>query len=171
MQYINTFYISGLPGNLKPGLTQIKIRKSGLEIHKVFIDWRFVSDAEISYEVKESAVSAGKAVAGAVLAGGVGAVVGGMMGGKKVESYLRISYQTRNGTNSLLLAGNNSQRILKATQNRLQKHRKQIPSNTTSGQMSERKPAGKAFLYWYFALYRYSYKLLRRLWVSHKPTE
>jgi len=93
------------------------------------------------------------------------------MGGKKVDSYLRINYQTTDGTNDLLLTGNNSQRILKAIQSRLKKHPQQSLSNNNLAQIPERKPVIKAFLFWYFALYRYSYKLIKKLITKRRSSD
>jgi len=51
----------------------------------------------IEHDVSGKEFSAGKAVAGAVLAGGVGAIAGAAMGGKKVSSVLTVSYANELG--------------------------------------------------------------------------
>lgn len=56
-----------------------------------------ITDMEIRHEVGHKQLSAGKAVTGAVLAGGIGAVVGGTMGGKKISSYLTVKYVSEQG--------------------------------------------------------------------------
>lgn len=56
-----------------------------------------ISSMTIEHEVSDKEISAGKAVAGAVIAGGFGAIIGGAMGGKKVSSVLTVNYANANG--------------------------------------------------------------------------
>lgn len=56
-----------------------------------------ITSLSIEHKVAEKQLSAGKALGGAVLAGGVGMAVGAAMGGKKVSSVLTVVYANENG--------------------------------------------------------------------------
>jgi len=91
MKYV-VFYLSGCTELRKPGQTKITVDRKGIKLHGQFIAWENVKDAQVKYEVVNKGGSVGKAVAGGVVAGGAGAIVGGMMGGKGVDTYLHVIY-------------------------------------------------------------------------------
>lgn len=120
MRYYTT-YISGLPVPHKPGFTNAIITRKGLKVFGQTIAWGDIVSSDVTYEVKDKSVSAGKAVAGAVIAGPVGAIVGGMLGGKGVDSYLKVTYRAVSGQNELLLAGKSSDTVNKAINKHINK--------------------------------------------------
>lgn len=61
------------------------------------IPWERISSVSVEHRVMDKEFSAGGAAAGAILAGGIGAIVGGAAGGKKVSSMLTVEYANRNG--------------------------------------------------------------------------
>jgi hypothetical protein len=80
--------------NKRPGLANISIKKDFINIElrkKIFYDQ--ILNMSVDYDVSDKVLSGGKAVAGAVIAGPLGALVGLSMGGKKVSTVLTIEYR------------------------------------------------------------------------------
>lgn len=61
------------------------------------LPWGCINLVNVEHRVVDKEFSAGGAAAGAVLAGGIGAIIGGAAGGKKVSSILTVEYTNRNG--------------------------------------------------------------------------
>lgn len=162
MKYTIT-YISGSPKQHRPGIANVSVTRQGLKIFGTTIRWTDIKKSAIEYETKDSSVSAGKAVAGAVLAGGVGAIVGGMMGGMKVTVYLRIDYTIGSQPEQLVVCGNASEKVNKIINRKIQQAVPVIEGQIVQASKSDDKSAFARFIYWYFALYRYSYRIIKKL--------
>lgn len=102
MKY-TVFYISGLTELHKPGQTRIVVDRKGIKLHRQFIDWESVRDAQVKYEVVNKGGSIGGALIGEALAGTAGAVVGGMGGKKGVDTYLHVAYAIEGEEHELLM--------------------------------------------------------------------
>lgn len=95
------FFISTNDPTIKfrrPGRVNVSINadRFKIELFKT-IPLERITAITIQHDVSDKELSAGKAIAGAVLAGGVGAIAGAAMGGKKVSSMLTVSYANERG--------------------------------------------------------------------------
>lgn len=110
------FYSGGLDLMPRPGKYQLRLSKGHISLAPTFrapdakkfkIAATNLRGIALDYEISEKQLSAGKAIAGAVIAGGVGAIAGASMGGKKVTPTLVISFVDDGGNNKQLpLEGN-----------------------------------------------------------------
>lgn len=130
--YYSIFYLSGLPKAHKPITANLHVTRDGLKLFGWKLPWKSVIGSEISYEVTDSPVSAGKAVAGAILAGGIGAVVGGALGGNKVKTILKIAYSSPAGEQQLVVTGQKCEQAHKAIEKRLAKSSPTVPKTPVS---------------------------------------
>ena len=100
MRY-SAFFISTTDQTIKfrkPRRVNISIKPARFKIELVkAITLNQITAMAVRHDVSDKEFSAGKAVAGAVLAGGVGAIAGAAMGGKKVSSVLTVSYANELG--------------------------------------------------------------------------
>lgn len=97
------YYLSGGKREM-PGRVNVSVRRKDFNVELMqHIPYADIVEVSLQYEVKDKQLSAGKAVAGAVLFGGVGMVAGAAMGGKKVESVLKIKYRIGAEQKELLL--------------------------------------------------------------------
>ncbi len=95
------FYMGTDPNDPKPGKQRLELHGKGIKLgqfKKRFISKDQITKTEVGYEVNQRSLSPGGAVAGAVLAGGIGAVAGAAMGGKKVEPHVTITYKDGSGS-------------------------------------------------------------------------
>ena len=107
----NTFYEGGLSYLPKPGKYQLKLSKGKITIQstsslstKLVLPVSSIQSASVSYITQDKQFSAGKAIAGGILAGGVGAIAGAAMGGKKVVPSLHLTFtDTGNNSHELIL--------------------------------------------------------------------
>lgn len=119
------FYGGGLDIMPRPGKYQIRLSKGHISIVPTFrapdakkfeIPASNLKGVSLDYEITERQLSAGKAIAGGIIAGGVGAIAGASMGGKKVTPTLVISFVDDSGNEKqLLLEGNkldNAQKMM-----------------------------------------------------------
>ena len=122
MRY-RAFYYSG--GNTpKPGPINIIITGKGVKLTigmKQFIDYKDIDSTSIEYKVIEKEFSAGKAVAGGILFGGIGALAGGAMGGEKAKSYLTIKYRMNGESKELLLTSPVTEKLKKLIDQHVEK--------------------------------------------------
>lgn len=162
MKYTIT-YISGSPVQHRPGIANVSVTRTGLKLFGNVISWDAIRKSSIEYQTKESSVSAGKAVAGAVLAGGVGAIVGGMMGGVKVTVVLKVDYLLGSQEEQLVMYGNAGEKINKIINGKIQRNAQVIDAQPVITAKTEQRSALSKFVYWYFALYRYSYRVIKKL--------
>lgn len=104
MRY-KAFYYSG--GNTdKPGPINIVVARKGIKLTigmKQFISYSDITNASNDYRVIDKEFSAGKAVAGGILFGGLGALAGGAMGGEKVKAFLKLRYRFGTEEKELIL--------------------------------------------------------------------
>lgn len=104
MKY-TVFYISGLTELHKPGQTRIAVDSKGIKVHKQFIGWDTVRDAQVKYEVVNKSGSVGGAIVGGALAGTVGAIAGSSMNEKGVDTYFHIIYTVGDQEYELIMIG------------------------------------------------------------------
>lgn len=101
MQRYPAFFISTNDATIKfrrPCRVNLMVKRNIFKIELFAkIPVERISSINVQHDVADKQLSAGKAVAGAVIAGGVGAIVGGAMGGKKVTSVLTVNYANTNG--------------------------------------------------------------------------
>ena len=110
------FYGGGLELMPRPGKYQLRLSKGHISVVPTFnapdankfrIPASSLRAVSLDYEITDKQLSAGKAIIGGVIAGGIGAIAGASMGGKKVTPTLVISFVDDNGNNmQLLLEGN-----------------------------------------------------------------
>lgn len=115
-----------------------------------------ITSMTVKHDVSDKELSAGKALGGAVLAGGVGMAVGAAMGGKKVSSVLIIKYANENGevcTN--LIECKNSFRI-KELFDKYQTRSQPVTQKPT-------KPHNKTFKRYLTIYFTWPYQLLKKL--------
>jgi hypothetical protein len=96
MSTYSVFYLDGLSRLIRPSKTLITLNGSGIKIHKEIISWPNVMSLVIDYKVGDQQGSIGGAIAGDLIAGQAGAIVGGMRSVKKVEPYIFITYEYEN---------------------------------------------------------------------------
>lgn len=117
--------MGGNPDLPKPGKYKIEIHKDGIQIlqplksNKVFVPNSQITDVSVSYDVKDKSLSVGKAIAGDLIAGPLGAIAGAAMGSKKVEPHLVISQKDASGqVHQFVLVTKQAEKI----QKKIQKH-------------------------------------------------
>jgi len=98
---------------MRPSYTGMSLNKSGITIHRQRIEWPDVTSLDITYNVGEQAGSVGGALAGKFIAGDVGAIVGGMRSTKKVEPYVRITYEYDGEPYELLVISPTAEKLQK----------------------------------------------------------
>lgn len=121
----NIFYSGGIPQLPKPGKYQLRLSKKAAKLVPLFngpnalklvIPVANLKSVSLNYDIEDKQMSAGKAIVGGVLAGGVGAIAGASMGTKKVIPNLHIIFTDDQGNEQLLsLAGQkleNAQNIM-----------------------------------------------------------
>ncbi len=121
------FYLGTDPSLRKPGEYSLSIKGDHIRLQEPLKNKRFgisvpysqITDVSTSFEVKDKSVSYGKAVAGDILAGPIGAIAGAGMGKKKVEPSLVISYTTETGEQRQIVANYKHAELL---QKKIQKH-------------------------------------------------
>jgi hypothetical protein len=96
----DVFYMGTDTNSPKPGKQRLELRKNGIKLGVFKL--RFISSnqlikADVSYQVLGQQMSVGGAVAGELLAGGIGAIAGASRGSKKVESCVTIFYKDESG--------------------------------------------------------------------------
>ena len=104
-------YIAGGQNLHTPGNKNLLFVKEGVKVEvpvlfskeKDVLIWENIQRADIKEDVEKNLVSIGKAIAGGVLFGGVGALIGAATGSKKVVTSLFISYLTASNENKLLI--------------------------------------------------------------------
>lgn len=156
----NVFYYSGLPHNQKPGKLPLYVKKDHIKLAGRTIRYSEIENIDLKYELGEKNVSVGKAVAGAVLAGGVGAVLGGMSGGKKVDTYLLISYEAEGQPHDLILTALQTS-VLKVAIEKRWNRSKAMPVVTPSLSVAQPERPKRSLLYWYFTPYRWLWSLVK----------
>ncbi len=110
------FYSGGLDLMPRPGKYQLRLSKRHISVVPTFrapdakkfeIPVSNLKGVSLDYEITDRQLSAGKAIVGGVIAGGVGAIAGASMGGKKATPSLVISFIDETGSEKLLpLEGN-----------------------------------------------------------------
>ncbi len=114
MRY-KVFYYGG--GNTeRPGPINIITKNDGLKLSigiKQFISYSDIQSVKIDYQVLEKEMSAGKAVVGGLLFGGVGALAGGALGGQKVKQFLKVKYTLESEEKELVLGTNIAEKLKK----------------------------------------------------------
>lgn len=145
------FYIRGLAFDQKPGPTNLIVTSRFLKMKNQKILWRDIKNVDIKHEVVEKSTSVGGAVVGGIIAGGVGAVIGGMSGGKAVNSYIVITYTLDEHDYSLVMQSRQADAIIKNLRKRLTKYR----SNELNSNVAKSTPAKpkRSLLQWYFLPY------------------
>ncbi|MDQ5970113.1 MAG: hypothetical protein QG593_630 [Patescibacteria group bacterium] len=156
----NVFYYSGLPHNQKPGKQPMYIKKSYIKLAGHTINYSDIKNIDVKYEIGEKNVSAGKAIAGGVLFGGVGAVLGGMSGGKKVDTYLIVSYVSDGQPYDLILTAIQTNVVKVAIEKRWKKSKSASVVEPSEPVAQIAKPK-KSLLYWYFTPYRWLWNLVK----------
>lgn len=151
------FYVDGLPTKHRPGHTNITINGYGINAHRQQVVWSQIQNSEITYEVIDKSASAGKALAGAVLAGGVGAVIGGLSGGKGVNTYLVVNYLANGEPKQLTFTGNTCEKAQKTIAKRLAKYKQKEATKPPKVP----RTAKHGFMYYYLSFYRWTYRLYR----------
>lgn len=100
---IHAFYVSGGIKD-RPMPVNLIINKSGIKIEFMQqIPYEDIIEVQTTYDVKDKQLSAGKAVVGGLVFGGLGAIAGASLGGKKVESTLRILYKIEDEQRTMVL--------------------------------------------------------------------
>lgn len=95
MRYSTSFYSTNDETiKRRPGIVNIGLKRDCLkiELYRKKIPYDRIQNVTTDREVTKKDLSAKKALAGAVLAGPAGAVVGAVMGGKKVLSTIKFEY-------------------------------------------------------------------------------
>jgi len=110
------FYSGGLELMPRPGKYQLRLSKGHISIVPTFkapdakkfnVSASNLKGVSLDYEITDRQLSPGKAIVGGVIAGGVGAIAGASMGGKKATPTLVISFVDDNGNDRQLpLEGN-----------------------------------------------------------------
>jgi len=96
-------YMSGIPRQPVPKPQTVSVERDGLKIFKQLIRWQDMTNIAINNSVGGNGFSVGKAIAGDMLAGGIGALAGGMSGKRKFDTFVQISYTLGSETNALVL--------------------------------------------------------------------
>lgn len=82
----------------RPGAINIAINSRYLDIvRRKKIPLKSITSLTVEHKVTDKELSAGGALGGAILAGGIGMAIGAAAGGKKVSSILTIVYNNENG--------------------------------------------------------------------------
>lgn len=121
------FYLGTDPLLSKPGEYNLSIKGDHIRLQEpmknkkfgISIPYSSITDVNTSYDVKDKSVSYGKAIAGDILAGPIGAIAGAGMGKKKVEQSLVINYTTETGQQRQLVANTKHAELLVK---KIQKH-------------------------------------------------
>lgn len=158
------FYVEGLLQQVRPGTTNLWTKKSGIKLHGQFIAWADLKDFKIDYKISDQQGSVAGAAAGAIIAGGAGAIVGGMRNSKKVEPYVTLSYVVGTENRNLTFISRKAEDIQKEYLKRVRKiaeyPQTQLDAvNPQPSQESKLKKAGKI----YFSPYTYSFKAIKKL--------
>ena len=104
----NLFYTGGVSQLPKPGKYQLRLSKKDILVlipttsNKLSIPKENLISISLDYDVADKELSAGKAIAGGLIAGSVGAIAGASMGGKKVTPTLRIHFIDDTGNEQVL---------------------------------------------------------------------
>lgn len=138
-RFDDLFYISGSQSTAikQPGnMFHLKLTLKGLllfqsvGIHaaftkrKDFIAWEKVIGVETVHNVGNSSFSAGGAIAGEIMLGTLGAIAGGLSGGKKVDSLVIIRYKSDAGdVKDLVISARNAEKIKDKVIKQLQKRK------------------------------------------------
>ena len=104
MRYKMFYYGGGITA--KPGPINMAFTKEGMKFSiglKQSINYDDIKSVQVEYQVREKGFSAGKAAAGGVLFGELGAIAGGALGGEKVVSFLKITYLLNGDERELVL--------------------------------------------------------------------
>lgn len=158
------FYVKGLLQQVRPGTTNLWTKKSGIKLHGQLIAWSDIRDYKVDYKISDQQGSVAGAAAGAIIAGGAGAIVGGMRNSKKVEPYVTLSYAVGTENRSLTFISRKAEDIQKEYLRRVRKiaghPQTQLDTvNPQAPQDSVLKKAGKV----YFSPYTYSFKAIKKL--------
>jgi len=96
-------YMSGIPRQPVPKPQTVSVERDGLKIFKQLIRWQDMTNVAVNNSVGGNGFSVGKAIAGDMLAGGIGALAGGMSGKRKFDTFVQISYALGGETSTLVL--------------------------------------------------------------------
>jgi len=121
------FYLGSDQSLSKPGEYNLSIKGDHVRLQEPMKNKKFglsvpynqISDVSVSYDVKPKSFSFGKAVAGDILAGPIGALAGGGMGKKKVEPSLVLTYKDQSGQQHQIVATSKHAELL---QKKIQNH-------------------------------------------------
>lgn len=99
MNTFRIFYLGGSKNFLEPMQTNLKVKKDGIHFgipfiksNREFIPWEKLLKVDLTSNIADKKVSFGKAIVGDIVFGPVGAILGGMSGGRTVERSLTIIY-------------------------------------------------------------------------------
>ena len=160
MSTYNVFYLDGLSRQIRPSKTGLKLDDSGIIIHKEIITWPNVTSLIIDYKVGDQQGSVGGALAGELIAGQTGAIVGGMRSSKKVEPYIFITYEYENEPSELRLICSRAEALQKEYLKRKGEWGEFKEANSIPKQPKRRGLASKATRL-YFSPYTKTYKFAK----------
>lgn len=85
-------YISGIDRQPVAKPINVSIERDGLKVFKQLIRWEDMTGVTTSTSAAGNKFSVGGAIMGDMLAGGIGALAGGMGGGSKFDTFVHITY-------------------------------------------------------------------------------
>lgn len=163
------FYIEGLPGIRRPGKTRLFVTRKGLKILKQQIHWANVHDLKIDYAIVNGQGGIGGAIAGGLIAGDAGAIIGGMSSRKKAEPTITMNYSVNGENQTLRLIVDKAEEVEKAfnkySPGAKAKVQAQVAAQATA---KPKEPLSKRLFRIYFALYIIPYKALRKYLAEKK---
>ena len=104
-------YMSGIPRQPVPKPQNVSVERDGIKIFKQLIRWQDMTNVAVNNSVGGNGFSVGKAIAGDVLAGGIGALAGGMSGKQKFNTLVQITYKSGGTASDLVLMPKGNTRV------------------------------------------------------------
>lgn len=160
MRSYPVFYLEGLNHQLRPGTKNLYLKWGGVKLNGQFIAWKDMTDFRIEYKVSDQQGSIAGAAAGAIIAGGVGAIIGGMRNSKNVEPHVKIAYSDQGKHRNLLFICKKAEKLQKTYIRRSHLKGEALASREDYKQQT---PLVKRAAKKYFAIYPFVYKQLKNL--------
>ncbi len=156
------FYVSGNPQKPKerPHYTTLAVKNDALLFDGCRFTYDLIVGVYLNTELRQKQFSAGKAVAGGLLLGGIGAIAGAASGATKAEHQLIIEYRVSElQTAEIVIATKNAPPIKKNLDKKLTKYnRNPEPTKTAGGQPVSKKLLNAYLILW--KPYVWAYKKL-----------
>ena len=125
-------YISGIDRQPVPKPINVNVERDGIKVFKHLIRWQDMTSVTTSANAAGNSFSVGRAIAGDMLAGGIGAMGGGMSGKQKFNTFVQISYKVGGKTNVLVLMPKGNIKVQEKFINKLIDNHGKLPATPSS---------------------------------------